>query len=113
MVLAGLSTAKVRMVLAGFTTAKVGISGGRLLTFAIILCSFSCAESGAHNLVYGISYVVYCTMYDMMYYGYYVYLYDVMSRCTYFIVLHYIVGILPSRALCPGKITGMKDKQIL
>ena len=34
---------------------------------------------------------------------------DVMSRCTYSIVLQYIVGILPSRALYPGKITSMKD----
>ena len=36
---------------------------------------------------------------------------DVMSRCTYSMVLQYIVRILPSRALYPGKITGMKDKK--
>ena len=38
-------------------------------------------------------------------------IYDVMSRCTYSIVLHYIARILPSRALYPGKIMGMKDKK--
>ena len=36
---------------------------------------------------------------------------DVMSRCMYSIVLQYIVGILPSCALYPVKITGMNDKK--